>query len=129
MSRLRSTRPLRALLAVLSLWAAGCGGKKAVVPVEGRVLYKGQAPAAGALVVFHPVGGQAAPGAARPTAAVKEDGSFRPTTYEPEDGLPEGEYHVTIIWPEAVKPSALGDREARAMPKDRLPGRYGDPRN
>jgi hypothetical protein len=127
MSRLCS---VRALLAVLSLWpAAGCSGKKAVVPVQGQVMYKGKAPAVGALVVFHPAGGQAAAGAAKPTAAVKEDGSFRPTTYEPEDGLPEGDYAVTIIWLEESKPSALGDREVRAIPRDRLKGRYGDPIN
>jgi hypothetical protein len=127
MSRLRS---VRALLAVLSLWpAAGCSGKKAVVPVQGQVMSRSRGPAVGALVVFHPISGQAAVGAAKPTAAVKEGGSFRPTTFEPEDGLPEGDYAVTIIWLEEGKPSALGDREERAIPKDRLKGRYGDPNN
>jgi hypothetical protein len=127
MIRSISAPRLALLLALLAL--AGCGGRKSLVPVQGKVLYRGSQPAVGALVVFHPTDGPVSPDAPKPSAAVKEDGSFRPTTYAAEDGLPEGEYSVTIIWPEKGKGASLGDREERALPKDRLKGRYGDPKN
>lgn len=79
---------------------AGCGTRRPpVVPVGGKVMYKKTTPAHGALVVFHPasydiekqIGG-------KPVGKVREDGTFTLTTYEEDDGAPEGEYGVTIDW-------------------------------
>lgn len=79
-------------------------------------------PAAKAVVVLRPV----SPGPLKnlvPHGDVAEDGAFRISTYAEGDGAPEGEYIVTITWPESRKDPATGDE----MTDDRLQGRYADP--
>lgn len=89
-----------------------------VFAVRGRLTIGGK-PAEKAIVYFHPrqpIDG----GSTRPLAMVQADGSFRPTTYHANDGLPAGEYAVTVNWPVeydvAPGESVSGD--------DRLGGRY-----
>jgi hypothetical protein len=112
---------------VLALLAGSCGPhKQPVHPVHGRVLYR-EAPATGALVVFHPAG-DSTPQAVRPSGEVRADGSFALGSYRPGDGAPPGEYVVAIHWPNAVvRPSArdrIGSSESKAAPTDRLGERY-----
>jgi hypothetical protein len=94
------------LLSVMALALTGCGSDKkpVAIPVSGKVLFKKDKPAVGALVVFHPkdpqyeklVGG-------KPHGKVKDDGTFVLTTYAEGDGAPEGEYGVTVEWRAAPK--------------------------
>lgn len=78
----------------------GCGGANeplaAVVPVAGKITFEGKAPA-GAQIFLKPV--QAKPGVTyTPVGVVREDGSFRISTYGDGDGAPPGEYIAVIQW-------------------------------
>lgn len=122
--RLKSCWMAVALAAVV-----GCGGSGSgtMVPVKGYVKVNKQ-PAAGALIVFHPLdaGKQ---NAAKPVAVVAEDGTFVLTTTAQNDGAPVGEYGITVVWNAKGKESnlpSLGDGGGAAA--DRLFGRYGNPK-
>jgi hypothetical protein len=125
--RRRILPPAALLLAAL---AADCGpGRKPVYPVEGQVFYNKDLPAAGALLVFQPVAPDDPANPLRPTATVNDDGSFQTTTYQPNDGAPEGDYTVTIVWlEESSGDTMLGGGESTALARDRLGGRYADPK-
>jgi hypothetical protein len=97
--------------------------------VTGKVVFKKTIPAAGALVVFHPiddaferrVGG-------KPYAKVREDGTFTLSTYGSDDGAPEADYGVTIEWHQAPREGKLsltgeGSPAGRSMlqPKYSIP--------
>lgn len=84
-----SARWPTALLSVVSLLAAS--GCSAYSPVEGTVLLDGK-PLAGATVTLIPArhAGKAASG------VTNQDGVFRVTTDQTEDGAPRGEYRVII---------------------------------
>jgi hypothetical protein len=97
-------------------------GRKPVYPVHGQVHDSDNKPAAGALVVFHP----AAAGATetlKPVGYVDDTGTFTLTTYQKDDGAPEGEYVVTIEW----RPRPANPFDKKDQP-DRLHGRYSDPK-
>ena len=122
------------LLAV-AVTATGCGdGKPArlsVVPVRGKVMRGGQ-PLAGAQVMLHPDASSAAKlGSLRPNGTTASDGTFSLTTYENNDGAPEGTYQATVIWPdEAYQPRTPEEREdfhTGAPKPDKLQGRFQDP--
>ncbi len=117
------------LVAVLAVSLAGCGGdgKPATFPVTVTVTYKGK-PAPGALVVLHPsdAAREKALGG-KPFGKVKPDGTLAITTYSEGDGAPEGDYGVTVQWNEAAK-SMLSLGEEGSGTRDKLSGRYGDPR-
>lgn len=122
--------PVSSILATICLFIAGCGGdgRPSTVPASVVVTYKGQ-PAEGALVVFHPtdaayenrIGG-------KPFGKVKDDGRVALTTYAVGDGAPEGEYAVTIQWNQAVASGKFSLGEEGSPTRDKLAGRYGDPR-
>src|SRR5262249_34857847 len=114
-------RLLFPLLAVV-LACCGCGrsDRKAVVPVEGQVLFENR-PIQHALVVFHPVGG--AESDPRPTGRVGPDGSFKLTTYDVGDGAPPGEYAVTVEW-WLTTGSKNNPQGYDSPPVNRLPPRY-----
>jgi hypothetical protein len=118
----------RLALALVLLAAAACSGKPAVVPVQGEA-FKDNQPAAGALIIFHPIGVKGIDDL-RPTATVDETGSFQPSTWKPNDGLPEGDYDVTVVWLEPARAgnTLIGGGERRGMVPDRLGGRYADPK-
>lgn len=106
------------LLAVITL--VGCNWEPPrlnVYPVSGSLLVDGR-PADQALVYFHRTDG----GQTKPFAKVAADGTFRPGTYTATDGLPAGEYALTVQWP-TVK---VVEGEERLGP-DQLAGRYSDP--
>jgi hypothetical protein len=69
-----------------------------VFPVSGKVSFQGKSPA-GARVVLFPAtkSGAGAVGVA-PTGEVKSDGTFAVSSYDADDGAPEGEYVATIQW-------------------------------
>lgn len=104
--------------------ACGCKGSKTrLVAVRGSVLYK-DAPAAGAVVVFHPVGDNSV-SAIRPRGMVGSDGTFLLTSLTSDDGAPPGEYNVAIYWPAESKAAKSG-REAENPATDRLNDRYNN---
>jgi hypothetical protein len=127
-----TVRPACLLFTLSTLIVAGCGGgRPAVVPAGGKVMYNKTTPPVGALVVFHPasldiekqIGG-------KPVGKVKEDGTFTLTTYEEGDGAPEGEYGVTIDWrgpPKAGKLSLSGEGEGDGGGAPRLKPKYSNP--
>src|SRR5438128_100993 len=74
----------------------GCGSGTPLYPVRGEVFFKGK-PAAGALVVFHPVEDKDGK-VTRPRGTVEADGSFTLSSHAKGDGAAVGEYVVTINW-------------------------------
>jgi hypothetical protein len=111
---------------LIGCWVAllpGCGPQPLkTVPLSGKVTVNGK-PAARAKVFFTPV----TPLDGKPilpSAETAADGTFRVSTLLPDDGLPPGEYAVTVIWPTY---SSGGDQEIEGP--DRLKGRYNDVKN
>ena len=76
-------------LAFAALLCSSCGQRSQVVAVRGQVFYNGQ-PTPGAVVVFHPVGGdpKSATQPPMPTGKVELDGSFTLKTHPFGDGAP-----------------------------------------
>ncbi|TWT48914.1 hypothetical protein Pla111_06910 [Botrimarina hoheduenensis] len=75
----------------------GCGdGKIRRYPVSGSVQVGGK-PAAGARVIFCPVGGSEAFQKERPSGVTGPDGSFILTTFLKDDGAPAGDYQVMVV--------------------------------
>lgn len=119
--RSHSSTLLYLLGVLLSLCAsAGCGQGKRVnlCPVEGKLLVSGQ-PAGSASVYFYPCD----PTQRRiPVATTAPDGTFQLTTIRSGDGAPEGNYDITVVWPDYSIP-----RDECADPlHDRLNLRYAD---
>ena len=113
----RRALALAVAVALLALPACKPGGRVAVHPVHGKVLFRGK-PASGANVVLNPVGDDK-PGQPRPAGVVGPDGSFRVTTYEADDGAPPGEYVVSVVW--------VVDRNDKGATYSPLPARYMSP--
>ena len=72
-----------------------------VFPVDGE-LFVGGKPAIGAEVTFVPEG--EGPGAKGATVKVRVDGHFVPTQPDGAIGLPEGDYALTVRWPDGQGP-------------------------
>ena len=103
---------------------SGCGAKGPAVPqfkVHGKVLSHGE-PAGGAIVVLHPVNKSSAVSPYPPRGVVEKDGTFVIGSRMKDDGAPEGDYTVTIVWPEEQDPQKQFDN----TPPDRLKNRYND---
>ena len=66
----------------LAIVAGGCGGPAGLIPVSGKVLYRGE-PAAGAVVYFHRQAEPGSSGGPIPFGIVEGDGTFSLTS----DGL------------------------------------------
>jgi hypothetical protein len=104
------------------LIAPGCGTdefRHAVYPAGGMVRSQGQ-PVADAVVRFHPVdpnvvkipeGRQGYP-IANPTTETSADGTFRLSTYLADDGVPAGDYKVTVLVGAGQKGDADAGEEA-----------------
>ena len=76
---------------------AGCGNSAGLVPVTGKVLYKGGA-AKGAVVYFHR---QGEPGTQRnlvPFGIVQDDGAFSLSSNDLGNGAMPGSYAVLVEW-------------------------------
>jgi hypothetical protein len=72
-----------------------------VFSVTGSVHFR-DLPATGAFVSLHPKAETSA-AVPNPRASVGTDGSFVVTTYESQDGAPQGEYVMTIQWYRPVR--------------------------
>jgi hypothetical protein len=96
-----------AVLAAVVLSAVGCGSggenHVAVHRVQGVIQFRGLA-MEGAFVSLHPK--SATDGVPTPRATVAKDGTFTVTTYNGNDGAPEGDYVVTVQW---YKPVQVGN--------------------
>jgi hypothetical protein len=81
----------------------GCSKSESHVPVHpvlGAIQFRGQ-PINGAFVSLHPT--NSAEGVPNPRATVASDGTFAVSTYDGNDGAPEGEYVVTVQWYKPVR--------------------------
>jgi len=83
----------------LPLACSSSEGGPQVYPVSGEVFLNG-APAAGALVHFHPTDDDERAAA---FAVVQEDGSFELSTFGTNDGAEAGDYVVTLNWRDEEK--------------------------
>lgn len=131
----RLTSP--AVLALLI--AAGCGGRDAeyrfdVHPVSGTVQYQGK-PLPGAIVRFHakdpakvtvPAGQEGPP--VMLTTETNPDGTFTMSTYVADDGIPAGDYTVTVAIGLQEETSVEDSDGPQRAPRKPAPGRqYRDP--
>ncbi|VTR98497.1 Uncharacterized protein OS=Pirellula staleyi (strain ATCC 27377 / DSM 6068 / ICPB 4128) GN=Psta_0604 PE=4 SV=1 [Gemmata massiliana] len=111
-----------AVIALISLLAAGCGGSDGRVPVNktsGKLVWP-EHKVLGLMVVLHPTDPAAPKLPAQLTGAVHADGNFTITCYDVSDGAPAGEYVVTIR--EAPMPDGT--------PRPKLPAaKYLDPKS
>lgn len=89
-----------------------------VIPVTGQLSVQGT-PAHGAYLTFHPRGDVGMSKGNVPFARVLPDGTFQVTTYDTNDGIPQGRYAVTLYWPL--------DPDARGPSPDRFQGRFSRP--
>ena len=120
------------IVPVLTLWMmTGCGEQSLqsaalpTHPTTGQLTING-VPVKGAIVRLFPVA-PAAEGSSPivPTGTVREDGTFELTSYVTGDGAPQGDYLITLEWPD---PSLVSSRDA--MPgdaPDRLKHRFFNP--
>jgi hypothetical protein len=125
---LRSLAKCLILMSFLGL-ASCSGGATSLYPVRGKVLYQ-DAPAAGVLVTLYRAGAddmKTQPS----TGFTDENGVFEIVTGQ-EEGAPEGEYSVTMIWtqpaPGAPKKKTFTTKED-TQTVDKLKGRYADRKN
>ncbi|MBN9523674.1 hypothetical protein J0H58_35045 [bacterium] len=110
------------LLGVTLLGPAGCGtpdGRLPLVPVKGKITVGGRAPV-DARVRFHPQDPATAAHGVNPSARVRADGTFEGGSYVKGDGVPAGEYVLTVTWDEST------GRDGEMV--DRLGGRFADPK-
>ncbi len=95
--------------------------RKECLPVRGRVYVDGK-PAHGAIVTFYSFDERNNRYNYVADGRVVEDGSFLMSTYTPFDGVPAGDYTVTLSWQERPTPS---DRPSGPQ---KVPARYTDAR-
>lgn len=110
-----------ALLLTSLFGLIGCGedpSRMPRVPVSGRVTIDGQ-PAAEATVVFLKVGGLADPNADAPRGVTDAEGRYQLSTYDENDGAPQGDYQVGV--------STAPNTEGLVQRVDPLKGRYSNP--
>jgi hypothetical protein len=102
---------LSAAAAVLLL--AGCHGSdlRKTYPVAGTITIDGAPAEPGILVLLHPQFTETDKYPIHPRGATTENGAFKITTYNADDGAPEGEYVATLEWPQRVgmSPHFTGD--------------------
>lgn len=117
---------LKIIPGILMLSVAGCGGdtgpqRKLTYKVSGVIVIDGQPPMSPVQLFCHPAQGMDTKLPSITNAISDPDGNFAFSTYESGDGVPPGEYTVTVAWKEfqAMQMSFGGP--------DRLNGRYSDP--
>jgi hypothetical protein len=116
---------ITAVLAAIAF--AGCGEppkdvpQVALHPLTGIINVNGK-PAGGAIVSLH-ASGMPELGVVTPHGITDENGKFSLTTYQPEDGAPEGKYQVTVSWADLLTKSSS---DAEYGP-EKLPPRYQNP--
>jgi hypothetical protein len=115
-----AARMILPLVLVAGLVSCSSGERVRLHPVGGKVLYKDKA-LAKAMVVFHPLGDYP-DDLPKPLAYTDAEGQFKMTTRRPGDGVPTGEYALTVEWRERTRTGAekIGGRNL-------LPPRYSKP--
>ena len=123
------------VLMASTMAVVGCGSPAGLVPVSGKVLYRGQ-PAAGAVVYFHRQAAPGTDGGAIPSGVVEDDGSFTLTTDGLGQGARPGSYVVLVEWREekgdgVVPVKSLGHTKLVKRSRvragvNRMKGRYLD---
>ena len=112
-----------AALLLLSAWSCSREDqpfRKEVVPVSGVIRIDGAAPGSAVQIQAHPMGGMDTEHPTASTAVSDPEGRFNFSTYETSDGLPPGEYRLTVSWLQFnVVSSSFGG-------PDKLNGRYSD---
>jgi hypothetical protein len=110
------------VLFALVVTLPACGpSRKSVFPVKGKVTDADGKPAVGAQVIFHRVNSD--PNDKETISAVgttDQSGEYTLTTYNKDDGAPEGDYTVTVTWPAEKKTPGPG------LGPDRLNGQYAN---
>lgn len=122
-SQARAFNAAIVLAALAILPSLGCGkadSRVPVHPVSGAIQFRGQ-PVTGAFVSLHPK--TAAEGVPNPRGTVAKDGTFVVSTYDGNDGAPEGDYVVTVQW---YKPVRQGNDLVGGP--NALPAKYASPR-
>ncbi|MBS0262053.1 MAG: hypothetical protein JSS02_08845 [Planctomycetes bacterium] len=116
------------LLCLAGLLPVGCGDSDASqVPLHrtsGMITFGGK-PLAGAIIMFHAVKRSSTTTddpLPVPGATSQEDGSFSVSTFDPEDGMPEGEYYITVSCEDRS-----GGRQNDDDYPELLPTRYQNP--
>ena len=129
----------RLAAALALLVSAGCGRRATeyrfeVHPVSGTVQYGGK-PLPGAIVRFHPKDPAAVTVPADQegppvllTTETNPDGTFTMSTYEADDGIPAGDYTVTVAVGLKDETSVEDSDGPQRAPRKPAPGRrYRDP--
>ena len=91
-------------------------------PVRGTVYINGS-PASDVNVMFtrtEPIEGFSTP--LSPSGVTDDDGTFRLMSFDPDDGAPEGDYQVTIIYP-------MNRFNKNLSGIDRLKGKFANPKS
>jgi hypothetical protein len=94
------------------------------VPVSGRVAYRGK-PLGNVAVVFQSIDGKVSA-----IGTTDASGTFRLTTYSPDDGAPPGSYKVTVACGGAareIEPGVLAPTPDETAANSPIPPRYADP--
>jgi hypothetical protein len=103
------------LVALLGVVLSGCRSK-GITPVRGVITQDGT-PVAGATVLFMPDGQDGG----RPASGfTSSDGTFRLTTYKPDDGALPGKYRVLIQKTEGAKDRGDAERSALERAKAKI---------
>ncbi|WP_146677094.1 hypothetical protein [Pirellula sp. SH-Sr6A] len=102
----------------------GCGsGGPSLVKAKGKVMVDGN-PAPGAIVLLHP---EPSTNSAVANGVTDANGVFAPLTGT-EEGIAEGTYRVTVVWPDPKMSGGEGTLQFGASqskdPPDLLKGRY-----
>lgn len=114
------------LLAMLPCLIASCGGdeepfRKETIPVTGQIVVDGQPPGAPLQVYCHAANGMDTEHPSVTEAITAEDGTFALSTYETGDGVPPGQYTLTVKW-QQFNTFSMGYGGP-----DKLNDRYSDP--
>ena len=115
------------LLAALAIIAScGCGSDSPkTVPVNGKISYNGQPVTSGTVMLIPKEGGYGA------TGQIQTDGTFKLTSFKPDDGAAPGTYAVTVqVFPDEEAGGAelgLPGAEFGEGVKPPVPLGYSDP--
>lgn len=116
-----TSSPRRAWLCLIALAAiaGGCKRNPRVVPVSGIVYYNDK-PLPYGTIMFQPDKGQPAAGEIQP------DGTFKLSSYGPDDGAVPGQHSVSVSCYEGQRPSAAnsGQQGDGSLGKLMIPLRY-----
>ncbi len=126
---------LAAAATACGLAAAGCGNSAGLVPVSGKVTYKGEA-ASGAVVYFQRQSDTSSSRKPVPFGIVQSDGSFSLSSDDLGNGALPGTYTVLVEWRDATESGVVpvqGKGQTNLVKRsrihagpDRLKGRYFD---